>query len=238
MTNITEYWLTIAVIVFLTAMVLYGHYRGFLRMCVSAAAMLITSWAAREGTPYVCRFLRENTGLYDRIEEGIVHAVGIGNIPEVVEPAAQRTLIEGLRLPGTLIEALLNNNNGEIYRLLGVESFSGYIGRYLASSAVNMLVFLALFLLGFVFLRIIIVSLDIITRLPVIHGINQILGAVLGGAMGLFVVWALLLLAAALSTTPAGQAVTEQIAKSPVLRFLEGKNILTQLALAIMKRLG
>ena len=58
---IGEQWLPIAVGVFLVSMMLYGHYRGFLRQCVSVGALIITIMAVRYATPYVTGFLQENT---------------------------------------------------------------------------------------------------------------------------------------------------------------------------------
>ena len=38
----TEHWLSIGAGIFLIGMMLYGHYRGFLRQCVSLGALLLT----------------------------------------------------------------------------------------------------------------------------------------------------------------------------------------------------
>ena len=39
---IIENWLSVGAGVFLIGMVLYGHYRGFLKQCVSLGALVLT----------------------------------------------------------------------------------------------------------------------------------------------------------------------------------------------------
>ena len=65
-----EHWLPIAVGVFLVSMMLYGHYRGFLRQCVSIGALVITILAVRFATPYVTSFLKENTQVRQAVARG------------------------------------------------------------------------------------------------------------------------------------------------------------------------
>ena len=96
-------------------------------------------------------------------------------------PAQQRQVIENLQLPETIKKALVDNNNSEIYRILGVDTFFDYVATYLADMALNLAGAVVLFLAVFVGLRILVRWLDLVARLPVIHGINQIAGAILGG---------------------------------------------------------
>ena len=72
-----EHWLPIAVGVFLVSMMLYGHYRGFLRQCVSIGALVITILAVRFATPYVTSFLKENTQVRQAVAEMMVKASGL-----------------------------------------------------------------------------------------------------------------------------------------------------------------
>ena len=49
----TEHWLSIAAGVFLVGAMLYGHYRGLLRQCVSLGALILTIITVKIATPYV-----------------------------------------------------------------------------------------------------------------------------------------------------------------------------------------
>ena len=116
---IGEQWLPIAVGVFLVGMMLYGHYRGFLRQCVSVGALIITIMAVRYATPYVTGFLQENTQIRQSIAQMMAQATGIDDLQEEQEdmPAFQRIAIEKLNLPQSMKDALIENNNSEVYQL-------------------------------------------------------------------------------------------------------------------------
>ena len=92
-----EHWLPIAVGVFLVSMMLYGHYRGFLRQCVSIGALVITILAVRFATPYVTSFLKENTQVRQAVAEMMVKAFGLEEYREEQQdtPAFQRIVHEG-----------------------------------------------------------------------------------------------------------------------------------------------
>ena len=57
---VTQYWLTIVVAVYLVGMVLYGHYRGFIRQAVSVVALVASIVIVNLASPYVKTFLLEN----------------------------------------------------------------------------------------------------------------------------------------------------------------------------------
>ena len=50
-------WLAIAAAVYLAAMILMGHYKGFIRMAVSAASLIITLIAVNAVMPLVTSYL-------------------------------------------------------------------------------------------------------------------------------------------------------------------------------------
>ena len=135
-----EHWLSVGVGAYLLAMVLYGHYRGFLKMAVTMTALIFSLIAVQVAMPYVTDALRENTGIHRAIGQGLLHMAGADeNATDGVElPAQQREAIERLKLPEQMKEALLENNNTEIYELLGVDRFLDYLGQYLANMVINL----------------------------------------------------------------------------------------------------
>ena len=134
-------------------------------------------------------------------------------------------------------DLLVENNNSEIYHLLGVDSFADYLVSYLANSVMNIVCFLAVFAAVYALIRVLVTALDIISHIPVIHGLNQILGGVVGAAVGLFVIWILMLFITAFQTTPAGGMLMDQIAGSAFLSFLYRNNMLSMIALETVKHI-
>ena len=230
-------WLSVLVACYLIGMMLYGHYRGFLRLAVSMAALLIALIGVRVMMPQVTAFLKENTGIHQWMEDTMLQAVGLdewGMDGQAVLPAEQRTLIEGISLPQSIKDALIENNNEEIYQLLGIDKFIDYIGSFLADRIINTLAFIILFIAVYVIIRVLAHLLDIVARLPVLSGMNQIAGAVLGLAMALFYFWIFCLVLNLFVSTDWGQYLIDSIESTPWLSFLYRNNILSGILLSVI----
>ena len=63
----------------------------------------------------------------------------MGEAAKLQLPAQQRMMIEQMELPQPMKDALLENNNSEIYHLLGADSFFEYVGSYLTSMILNLM---------------------------------------------------------------------------------------------------
>ncbi len=240
---ILEHWLSIGTAVFLLSMVLYGHYRGFLRLAVTFSALILSVLVVHFAMPKVTAYLQENTEIHKVIGKGLLKITGIelperefaegGSadtdevpiIPETRYPAYQREIIEQLKIPEQMKNALLENNNREIYRLLKVEEFLDYVGAYLAGMVMNVVGSIILFLVVFIGLRLVIKWVDLLARLPILHGINHIAGAVLGGIQGLLIIWLFFLVVQICSDMPWTEEILSQIERSIWLNFLYRNNL-------------
>ncbi len=240
---ILEHWLAAGVGVFLLAMVLHGHYRGFLKIAVSMTALVLSLVIVRLATPYVTDFLKQNTAVQSVIQKGVLNLTGAaGGISEVSPeetalPAAQRLVIEQLRIPEQMKEALIENNNNEVYRILGVDAFFDYISAYIANMILTIIGSILLFIIVYVGLRLVVRWLDLIAKIPIIAGINQIAGALLGGVQGLLILWCGCLVISFSSGSAWTVPVLEQINQSIWLSFLYQNNIFNWLLNGILRNL-
>lgn len=232
-----ENWLSIAVGIFLIIMILHGHYKGFIRLAVSAAALIVTLVIVHAAMPQITSYLKNNTQIYNSIENGMRKAAGLDAEADEQPPAEQRDVIEGLKIPAQLKDALLENNNNEVYRVLGVETFTEYVAGYLTNSIINIAGFLILFALVFAVLQIVMSWLDLVAKLPILSGINKLAGAALGAVEGLIILWLLCLLVTVFSGTHIGQEIIGQIESSPWLSYIYDHNLLSSAALLAMKKL-
>ena len=212
-------WVEIAVGVYLLGMVLYGHYRGFIRQAVSMFALV------------ACTLIKDNTPVVSMIEEGVKNTL----IPEDVQmPAQQRQIIEEMRLPDTLKDLLIENNNSRIYEALGVTRFQEYIGSYIANTILNVVAYVMMLIVVYLLLKVLVSWLDIVTRLPILSGMNKIAGAILGGVQGLLFFWIAALLLTAFATTAWGSFLLMQIETSTWLSILYHINPISRIALGIL----
>lgn len=234
-------WLEIGTGVFLLGMVLYGHWKGLIRYTVSLLALVLTFGIVRLAMPFATDFLRENTPVYERLAERMGRVLqpeelGEAEGPgEADDPLLQRQFIEGLDLPEEVKALLIEDNNHEVYDLLGVNAFAEYVGNYLAGLILNGISFVVLFLAVYVGLRLLARALDLMARLPILSGMNQIAGAVLGGVYGLILVWLFFLLVTVFRKTGWASFLMDRIRESVWLSFLYRHNPVTRLVLGVFR---
>ncbi len=234
-----ENWLTIVVGIYLLGMVLYGHYRGFIRLAVSMVALVATLVIVNLAMPQVSEFLKEKTPINTMIKDALENAIDIAAPDQEEElPSAQRTAIENLDLPEQLKEILIENNNNEVYDMLHVDEFTDYIGAYLSNVIINIIGFIIMFIVVYALIHIIMRWLDLMAKLPILSGINQIAGALLGAAQGLIFFWIFCLVATAASGSGWGMAVIRQIESSPWLSFLYSHNILIKIVTGVLNSMA
>lgn len=238
--NFSGHWLEIGIAVYLIGMMLYGHYKGFIRLVVSAAALVITLFAVRFALPYAAEWLKNETPVYEMMQQGMERAVGLDEKieaagGELAEKAAERSVIEALELPEQLKSMLLENNNGEVYRMMGVELFQDYVSGYLADMILRIVAFILLFLIVFILLHIVVIWLDLIAKLPILSGLNKIAGAVLGLAEGMIFVWIFCLVLTVLSGTEIGIAAMGQINASSWLSWIYDHNMLSYFIIGLVR---
>ena len=62
-------------IIFIIAMTLYGHNRGFVKMALSFASIIITLAAVNFAAPYVSEYISENTAISGYVSEKVLDFV-------------------------------------------------------------------------------------------------------------------------------------------------------------------
>ena len=235
-----QHWLSVLAAVLLVGMMLNGHRRGFLRLSVTLLSVVITLILVRLTLPHVTGFLLEHTGITKAVEQQIIRNSGLElrSAADTDSWAVQDEILSDLEIPEELKRLIRENNTREIWNAMGVERFTQYVAGYLSRTILNVVVFLILFILISLLLHLLINVLDVVTRLPVIHGLNQIAGAVLGLAEGLVLLWVFFLLLGLFRGLPPAQAMLAMVERSPWLSFLYRNNLvgafLTSFLLAML----
>lgn len=228
-------------IIFLICMII-GYVRGFIRIVASLAATLATIVLVAFLSPYVSGVLLDVLPVEKMVEDKAMEIL-LGEksvieeyeeesqeivIPSEVENSreVQIMLIENADLPNVFRQMLLENNNSEIYKALGVNSFSEYVAKYLAKIFTDIAGFLITLLAATIVVRTILYILGIISDLPLIGGINRLAGAALGLGTGLIVVWVLFIVITFLYDNSISQMCMEDIAANEILTELYNRNLL------------
>lgn len=220
-------WLSILVALYLIGMMLYGHYRGFFKIAVSTIALILTIALVNVTLPYVSSFVKTHTSVETSIQDLMLKDIGIESTDDKIDIATdqQNETIKQLTLPDEAKEMLIKNNNGEIWQKLGVDRFADYVGSYLGNTVFNVTSFILLFIIIWVLLHVAISFADLFTKLPVIHGLNQIAGALIGLLEGLIFVWIGFMVISAFASSTIGGRIYSLVIESKSLSFLLNHNL-------------
>lgn len=226
-------WLFWITVVFLGFHVIDGYRKGFIRKTVSAVSLILTLVLVTYLTPQITSFLQEHTSLYANLQEKCSEMFLDEDYDANVK-TDQVLLIEHMELPENIKEMLLENNNTEAYDLLAVTGFYDYVGAYLANMILDTLAYLITFVLVFAGMKILLAALDIVTMLPILHGINKLAGGVLGMALGVLQVWLVFLLVSVLCSGDLGKMFFQLISENQFLLFLYEHNLIMNIVFGLI----
>lgn len=172
-----------------------------------------------------------SSSLLDGLKDSgtVQDAIENAEIPRDVQVAA----IEKADLPELFKSLLSVNNNSEIYKELGVETFAQYVGHFLSKLIIHIVAFLCTFLLVTIILRAIIFALDVVAELPVLGFVNRIAGGAIGVLCSLVIVWVLFIVITLLYVTSVGKEIYEAVQGNEILKMLYDCNPIMMLATKI-----
>lgn len=228
MTQTVKIGLDLLVIFLLVFGLARGVKKGFVQTLYHALRWIVCIILAQLLYPYVAGFLKQ-IGLAATIQNSLEEALG-----SVMQGSGNTSMIESLPLPDFLKGILVQNDNSAVYELLNVSTLSGYVAAYLAMMLVNIISVVVLFVVLLVASRLIGTALDILTKLPVIHSLNALLGGAAGAVLGIFYVWlfGLIVFMAALMFHWAW--LSDGAAQTVLLNFANQNNPMLQWALSFL----
>lgn len=222
-------WLIIMVICIIAGLTIYSYHRGFVKSALSMTLFLITILLVNLVNPYVTEFIMEQTPLYENIKESCMELYTPKNQQEIQTTGSDEEIINSYPIANILKKKIIKDNNVAQYQLLNVSAIEEYIAAYIAKTIISSAAYIITFILVSILLRVFMVGLDILTHLLVLKEINKAVGAVLGFAEGLIIVWLVFVAADIFGTTEFGISVQQQISSNALLQFLSDNNVIWKL---------
>ena len=229
-------WLLILVVVFLGVYVIRGYHNGLIKTVFSIFAVLIALILAVTISPYVSKALQGNDTIFQFIDQKVSTNINKEKEEAIeTEQVEQTEAINQLPLPKSIKSALIENNNPEVYKLFNVDNFQSYISNYISCIVLNAISFLLVFVLSIIIIKILANTLDLISKLPIINGINKMGGIFIGFLHGMIVLWVLCIALTAFSSTDIGVSMMEYINASRLLTMIYDNNLLLNVVTNIVK---
>lgn len=166
-------------------------------------------------------------GLHGEDGQSIEEVISGADIPRELQMEA----IEAADIPQVFKSMLSVNNNDEMYKSLGAETFAEYVGSFLAKIIINIVAFLCAFIVITIVIRAIVFALDIVSGLPVLGWVNRLAGGLIGMGGALIIVWTIFVIITLLYTTSVGKEMYDMIQSDAALQTLYEYNPIMKLAL-------
>ncbi len=224
----TAEYILAAIVIVMCYFVINGARQGFLRVVFSLASSIIALLLVSYLTPTVTRFLTEHTALYSIISTKLYTAIG-SSASAAVGTAAQTKAINSFSLPSFVKQILLLNNTSDGYNMLFVSVFEDYIVGFLTKLIINVVSLIIIFLMIKILLRAITSILDIIDKIPVIHGLNRLMGALTGFAEGFIIISLFFLFMTIFTGDEIGRQFYRIVESNVILSFIYNNNIFLRL---------
>lgn len=227
-------WVLILVLLMLVFSVIEGYRKGFLRIIYSLVAWIIVlvlvAWAA----PYINHYLLENTSIYESVEAHCVEAVR-QSAKEEAQTALEGQKSElselGVKVPDSVMNGILEKTSGAADEFLEESGMYEQIAQGLAGFVVEGISFVAALIFAWILVHIISQVLGIVSHIPIIKGINRLLGLFAGGIKGLLLVWLGFYIVALCSTGETGSTLIAYIYENQFLTFLYENNLVLTMIL-------
>lgn len=219
-------WLTILVLVILIGFAFKGRRDGFIKTVFSIVSVILALILTCVLTPYIGNMLQENKPLFESIYKMVSETIDLENNSNLKSVIDEKEAIDKLPLPRSLKNALIENNNTEIYEGMLVNNFEGYVYHYLTALILNAISFVIVFLIVIIILFILERTLDLFSKLPVINGLNKAAGFLVGILQGFLLIWFLCIVLTIFSGTSFAKEIYQCIDKSILLNHIYNNNLL------------
>lgn len=183
-----NYFLLVTIILFIVLTV-RGYKKGFLRMIVYFGGMIFVLIMAKRATPVIADFFINNTNVYEDVRKMVADELIEKNAArDNTDEDNQVITINSYNLPEILKSDLIINNTREVYNRLLVTVFEDYVSVYLAKILIRFLAFIIVFIVLFIAFKMVLAFTNLISKIPIIKGINKLAGGIVGFLEAYFIV--------------------------------------------------
>lgn len=225
--------LDIIIIVVLAAFALRGYKRGFVLTFFDFFSFLASILLTNILYPLVSSFLSSNKGFFEFVKQIAQKAFPLDDFIQGAGKAAELEFINALSLPDFLKNPLLENNNPDIYKMLGVSSLTDYIHGFMANLFIGIIAMIFVFIAISFGLKLVAHSLNIVAKLPIINTFNKGGGVAAGLLQGVVFLWFIVAVSTLFTTNPDFTWLHDLVGNSVIARYFYSNNFILDAVLSI-----
>ena len=197
-----------------------GSRRGVIKLLYALVSIVLCMTVSAALTNPVASFLKKETGIYKGIYKS-VDAYVKENIEESMQESGGdvvELLNDGTVLPKELAKNIIDTKDAGDVVAKGNEQFCDYLVTAIADFFMNIIVSMCIIIITYMIVHGVCKAFDILSKLPVIHEFNEILGCVMGLVEGIIVLWLMCLLLSFCGTTEYGCIILKSVENNVVLK--------------------
>lgn len=217
-------WLLILVIIVIAGYTINGRRRGLIKtvftLFSTIIALVLTIWLS----PIISKEFQNNDKAMNFVSEKVVKVLDhkeVGN-----KKTDEVNFINKLHLPKSLKNTLIKNNTPDVYTAMAVDNFKDYVNSTITRIIVNAAMFIIIFLVVSIAVFMFSSTLDIISKLPLINGLNKTAGLFAGFLHGIVIIWIGCIVLTAFGGTKIGEDMFLLINENPILGSIYNNNLL------------
>lgn len=207
-------WVLVIVIGTLVIYGARGHREGFIRTVFGMFSFMIALAAGSMIGPALSDAIKSNEKILPYITQSVDE--------------------DELTLPELLKDALNKHNTKKDLKEMAVEHAQDYVKVQVANWVINALSFVIIFIIAFILLWYLCHTLNIISKLPILNGLNKTAGILVGVLRGFITIWMWCIVLTVFSTTHICQVIFTYINESELLSLIYNNNLLFEIGKIIL----
>lgn len=217
----------IFVLLLVLMLAIIGWVKGLVEMVYGLCAGIVILILTLIFNPLVRDFAKNNETIYTAVSSTVDAKV---NIP-IIDSGDAAGLVKSLDLPKVMEPAALKLLDSAIAKSNDkIVSLDSFIKGKITELVISALSFLVTALLACIVVNIVFWALDLLSKLPVVHTANKILGLTLGVIEGLLLVTLILAVIPVFSATAFGSFVIGEIRRNKFLEAIYEHNLLSNIS--------
>lgn len=212
-------WTLIVSIAIIVGIAIVGAYKGLVKMAFSALSAIAVIILTTILAPHVSSFVRNNTQLDETVRTK-TEAYLIDK--EIIKETEISFDTDKILLPQKVKDQI--TNDAEKYINKGREEYNQFIIDTASNAIYSVAIYVGVFIVVCILVIVIYSLLKVVSKLPVLNQLNRLAGAIIGAALGLILVWILLIVFTSFGNTALSLQVAENVKNSVLLSFLYNSN--------------
>lgn len=231
--------LEIIVLIIIAICVYRGYRIGFLRVIYSLVSWILVLAFVTWATPYLTDYLEKHTPLYGAVQEKCLDYIEKHAEEKIQEQAlnyggdqTDGSLGTDIGLPQSFLEEITGVAAGTADEIMKSAGIYDELAASIAHFIVEGIAFFVALIIAGIIMHWISSLLNVISRIPVLHTTNKVLGAGAGAIKGILIVWLVLYIVTLFAASEQGTLLLSYVKESSILSYLYENNILMQIITA------